>query len=1057
MKTETAAPPGVVLDDCIEAYESARARTGQADLAAFLPETSDPLYLTVLCELVRVDLEYGWQQGRPQPLSDYQRRFPVLFQHPRNLQVVAFEEFRLRRQAGQRVAPDEYQRQYGVDIREWPPLPEADSALAPACRPPIPDSEIATAARSYRRFVAEHPGKGGEVAAWVASYPGDESHARLFGEIHQSDPAAAEYLARSVINLPPLGTEFLGFRLFGELGRGAFGRVYLARQGDLANRYVALKVAAELFDESQTLAQLQHTNIVPIYSLHRSDPLQAVCMPYLGSVTLAHILHDLRRDKSIPVRGNDLFRLLPDSTSDAGAHRCMLSGLTYVQAVLWLGAHLAEGLAHAHEHGIVHRDLKPANILLTDDGQPMLLDFNLAQDTKIRSNVTAALIGGTLPYMAPEQLEAFEGASRSIDARSDLYALGIILYELLTRRLPFATPRGSQTVVLARMIAERRQPPPTLRSANPAISPAVESIVRHCLEAERSLRYQSARELAEDLQRQLDLQPLRFAPEPSRRERFGKWLKRHPRLTSSSTVAAAAAILVVALVVAGLARSHRLARLEAAHAFQGFRDERRAVQFQLVSLRNGDQESLDERLSHCRHLLDRYGVLDNPGWQDAPAVRALDDADRQRLRNEVGELLLLWARLTLWRSAENRSSIEASLALNQRAETCYNPEQIPAVLFRQRAELLRRLGQQDQANQLRAQSDAVPASDPRSLALLASEHRFAGHHAEALPLLEEAIRRRPQDFWLWLDRAFCHEGLGQDAEAVACYGTCIALWPEFAPLYLQRGSAELRLRRADAAEADLSEALRLQPDLTDAWINRGLARLHQGKSGPAIDDLSEALARGSPRTRVYFIRARARELAGDHVGAGIDRAEGLKRQPRDAESWVAHGVARLQDGELRAALDDFNQALRIDPRSRDALQNRAHVLAERLGRIEEAIETLNGLVASCPDFAPARAGRGVLLARAGRRPEALRDAESSLRLDTSPAMHYQIACIYALTTKQQPGDSVEALQLLAAALRKGYGHDLLDRDADLDSIRALPAFQRLVADARTQPRPQSGR
>src|SRR5439155_9435217 len=85
---------------------------------------------------------------------------------------------------------------------------------------------------------------------------------------------------------------------------------------------------------------------------------------------------------------------------------------TYVQAVVWLGARLADGLAHAHERGIFHRDLKPANVLLTDDGLPMLLDFNLSEDVKLRSSAAAARVGGTLPYMAPEQLQAFRDKQR---------------------------------------------------------------------------------------------------------------------------------------------------------------------------------------------------------------------------------------------------------------------------------------------------------------------------------------------------------------------------------------------------------------------------------------------------------------------------------------------------------------------------------------------------------------------------------------------------------------------------------------------------------------------
>ena len=103
-----------------------------------------------------------------------------------------------------------------------------------------------------------------------------------------------------------------------------------------------------------------------------------------------------------------------------------LEGLTYVQAVLWVGSRLASGLAHAHERRILHLDLKPANILLTDEGQPMLLDFNLSMDLKWRSSHGG--VGGTVPYMSPEHLEAFHGEPRTLDGRSDIYSLGIILF-----------------------------------------------------------------------------------------------------------------------------------------------------------------------------------------------------------------------------------------------------------------------------------------------------------------------------------------------------------------------------------------------------------------------------------------------------------------------------------------------------------------------------------------------------------------------------------------------------------------------------------------------------
>src|SRR5206468_1825944 len=113
-----------------------------------------------------------------------------------------------------------------------------------------------------------------------------------------------------------------------------------------------------------------------------------------------------------------------------------LEGRSYIEVILILGSQLADGLGHAHRRGILHRDLKPANILFTDEGRPMLLDFNLAEDTKQRHAAERAAIGGTLPYMAPEHLEAYRTGKGQLDERCDIFSLGVILFELLTGRHP---------------------------------------------------------------------------------------------------------------------------------------------------------------------------------------------------------------------------------------------------------------------------------------------------------------------------------------------------------------------------------------------------------------------------------------------------------------------------------------------------------------------------------------------------------------------------------------------------------------------------------------------
>ena len=375
--------------------------------------------------------------------------------------------------------------------------------------------------------------------------------------------------------------------------------------------------------------------------------------------------------------------------------RAPLEGLTYVNAVLWLAERLAEGLAHAHARGIIHRDLKPANILLTDEGQPMLLDFNLSEDTKLNGSKSAARIGGTLPYMAPEQLAASGDEPSSGDGRSDLYSFGIILRQLLTGCPPLARTSGSMEEILRELRADRRLP--ELRRLNPAVSPGVESIVNHCLEPDPSRRYQAARELHEDIQRQLESRPLKYAPERSLRERAWKWMRRHPRLSSSTSVGIVAAVLVLVMASAFLLRVRRLSRwgaeqaaqqtpLKAVAAMHGLRDDFKSIEVLLGSdVPDAGREQQEEGMALARRILDQYRVLESPAWQDTPLVAALPAEQRGQLREDMGELLLLLAG-----AMSRQGQLEESLRLNALAVDCFPSDAVPRALWRQRRSRPRR-------------------------------------------------------------------------------------------------------------------------------------------------------------------------------------------------------------------------------------------------------------------------------------------------------------------------------------------------------------------------------
>jgi serine/threonine protein kinase/Flp pilus assembly protein TadD len=1084
------------LGDIVRAYEAAQERDNGVALEEFLPASGHPHYRAILRELVSADLACGWKRGRPRPLEAYRAVVPELFRDREALQEIAYREYCLRLNAGDQPTAREYERLFGLDIAHWPGQPEDGPTVCMRRAAPEPDdrdrcpvaegNDYLEAATSHQEIRLQGPE---DINSWQDSIRGKPEHAGLFLDIHGSDPAAADRLVQAVTALPEVGTEFLGFRLLRELGRGAFARVYLCQQGELANRYVALKVSACIDAETQALAQLQHTNVVPIYSMHRPGSLQAVCMPYFGSTTLATVLKDLHGRNALPESGKGLISTLvgrqglthrtalgnvapvsaaatapveaaaeepagpPVATPNVGSTSIleMLEGLSYVEAVLWMIARVADGLAHAHERGILHRDLKPANILLTDEGQPMLLDFNLAQDTKLLAHPSVALIGGTLPFMAPEQLDAVRAEKNAPDCRSDIYSLGVILYELLAGRHPFETHCGPFKQVLDRMIADRLQSPPRLRCWNRAISPAVESIVRHCLEPDPARRYQTARELQQDLERQLEHLPLKYAPEPSGRERVRKFLRRHPSLTSSTSIAVVAVAMVFLLGSALAVRAQRLAGLEALESLHQFQEEMRTAQF-LLTTRRADAEQLDAGIRTARGALDRYQAIDNPAWQNLPAVQRLPEGERARLREEVPEGLLLLAQATSAQAIgaadrpKQEDQFRLALHLNERAEACTGSDQVSRALLLQRADLVGLLGRDPDAQRLREEASRVPLRTPTDYYLLATEHVSHGRFREAVPLLQEATEQDPQHFGAWFALGNCHDNLTQDAEAVACYSASMGLRPKFPWSYFNRGLVYLRQQNLKQAAADFDQVIQLRPDVADAYINRALARLGLGDYAKAIDDLTRALDLGAPYTRVYFMRARVRDKAGDRDGARRDWEEGLRQEPTDEKSWVARGMARLAK-DPEGARADFEKALELNPRSLAALQNVAHVLS-KLDRNEEAVKVLNTTVRLHPDYVPAQIGRGVLLARLGRREAAHKDAEEVLLRDNKPPTLYQAACIYALTSRTEATDRREAYHLLASALWKGYGLDLAEKDKDLEPVRNEPEFRKLVEGAR---------
>ncbi|HEY7428556.1 MAG TPA: serine/threonine-protein kinase, partial [Gemmataceae bacterium] len=368
--------------------------------------------------------------------------------------------------------------------------------------------------------------------AWLQRYPdlADDLHrffeqhdrlARLAAPLREADPVP-DGDATTITDVPQTPTvaasevpRFFGdYEILEEIARGGMGVVYKARQISL-NRIVALKMilagqfasahdVARFRSEAETVATLDHPNILPIYEVGEHDGRHFFSMKLIAGGSLSD------RVKAVRLTPREAARLV---------------------------ALVARAVHFAHQRGILHRDLKPSNILLDERGEPFVVDFGLAKKMGTDSGLTqSGVIVGTPQFMAPEQAGAHKGLTVAVD----VYSLGAILYTLLTGQPPF---RGDNIMETLRQVAEHE--PASPRSVNAQVPRDLEAICLKCLAKELDRRYHSAQDLADDLERfgRGEWVPVRRV---SRMERLVKWARRRP------AVAGLLAAVLLVFVCGGL-------------------------------------------------------------------------------------------------------------------------------------------------------------------------------------------------------------------------------------------------------------------------------------------------------------------------------------------------------------------------------------------------------------------------------------------------------------------------------------------------------------------------
>jgi serine/threonine protein kinase/Tfp pilus assembly protein PilF len=731
-----------------------------------------------------------------------------------------------------------------------------------------------------------------DTARWERLARGDDAERPSEAETRAERPSEAE--TRSDPDTPPPSAEeeeqgeVLGeYRIVGELGRGAMGVVYEAVQEGLGRR-VALKVLPEasalqgtararFLREAQATAALKHPGIVPIYAIGEARGVHFFAMELLAGASLKRVLEDGPLDPTRAAR---------------------------------IAQEAAEALAYAHAQGVIHRDVKPDNIVLREDGRAVVTDFGLARRVSDGSLTREGVIVGTPLYMAPEQAR---GDGGPVDARADVYGLGVTLYELLAGSPPFESARD--TGVLLQKI-ERDDPEP-LGKRVPGLPTPLIAIVETALEKDPAQRYQGAAALAADLGRFLAGEPILARP-PSRLRRTLRRLRR-----SSRPLLLAATLLACALT-AGLVLRQLSRRWQAD-----------ALVLESMSLAQAGQVGpararLDAALALSPGLpeaLFRRAVLDQREGVASDLVLAGFDAALARDPEHVDALL---ARAELYRELARDADALTDLEAARRAAKGADPR--PALAG---GLVLVDLGRSadgqawlrdgvDLARRARTPRDALYA---RALTGLGALSLAAENPQAALADLEEAVQLSPSQVEPRLLLARALIDLDRAEIAVDAAAAALARDPESLEGRRLRAEARRQLGQTIQAAADL-DAAAARP--AGQWL-RGLLRFEAidsvplgAFSGPprrfdrngSAEDLRFALAsdRLTPRQRALALTVEGwLELGGSGRRSPAEKrwTAALEAAPDAAFPRLSRGLVRLRAGHLDEAEGDLKAALEL--------------------------------------------------------------------------------------------------------------------------------------------------
>jgi tetratricopeptide (TPR) repeat protein/predicted Ser/Thr protein kinase len=753
-----------------------------------------------------------------------------------------------------------------------------------------------------------------------------------------------------------------GYEVEAVLGRGGMGVVFRARQLSL-NRLVALKISlADLYTsrrdrerfqrEAEVVAKLHHPNIVQIYDVGEIDGRPYFTMELMEGGSLAE---------------------------RTGAPHPTQKSAKFV-------ATLAEAVHAAHLCGIVHRDLKPSNILLTTDCTLKISDFGLARRVEGGAGLTQSGVPvGTPSYMAPEQAR---GQTNAVGPAVDVYALGAILYEVLTGRPPFQGATSAETI--QQLLADEPVPPSQLNSKAPR---DLETICLKCLQKEPGRRYPSAKALADDLRRFERAEPI-LARRTGWLGRLVRWSRRRPAVAALTLTLPALLLLSLALVGVKFWLSQKqavvtqlfendlaeVARLAQTSSWDKAREVAVRAQSRVEGAGTNDQREqvnvviseldlalrLDRmrinRLSLARRSQSKAACDDYENlFRDAHLSDGLTDPQEVANRVTASNIrMALVAALDNW-AAETADHDRRTWCLTVARLADANQDD-----WRRRA---RDPTVWRDPPRLRELAMAMPLAQTSTPLIVAMANRLSYEDEDFIPLLTRAQVDRPRDFLINFVLADALV-LRDPQEAIGYSRAALAVHPDGDVESVRLGFALKQAGRLDDAIAQYRRTIQIAPHCAEAYSSLGVALKAKGKSDEAIAYFRQAVEIDPNFAVGHNNLANALAAQGNLAEAIEHHEHALRLNPQLAEAHFNLGLIACDQGRIEDAIEHYAKAIEINPRFHQAHSNLGLTLVEAK-RSEEGIKHLREAVRLTPNEPRNLQPLGEVLQQTGRGDEAL--------------------------------------------------------------------------------------